>query len=68
MTLLKKLQAYTDSMLPMHMPGGKRRFASALPYHLDVTEVEGLDDLHDAHGILAKMQFLNLEKFKTCKK
>lgn len=56
MTLLEKLQAYSDSMLPMHMPGGKRRFASALPYHLDVTEAEGLDDLHDAHGILADMQ------------
>lgn len=56
MTLLKKLQAYTDTMLPMHMPGGKRRFDSALPYHLDVTEVDGLDDLHDAHGILAEMQ------------
>jgi len=56
MTLLKKLQAYSETLLPMHMPGGKRRFASALPYHLDVTEVEGLDDLHDAHGILAKMQ------------
>ncbi len=56
MTLLETLQAYTDTMLPMHMPGGKRRFASPLPYHLDVTEVEGLDDLHDAHGILADMQ------------
>ena len=56
MTLLKKLQAYSDTLLPMHMPGGKRRFASALPYHLDVTEVEGLDDLHDAQGILADMQ------------
>ena len=56
MTLLEKLQAYSDSMLPMHMPGGKRRFASDLPYHLDVTEVEGLDDLHDAQGILADMQ------------
>ncbi len=56
MTLLEKLQAYSDSMLPMHMPGGKRRFASDLPYHLDVTEVEGLDDLHDAKGILADMQ------------
>lgn len=56
MTLLEKLRSYTDTLLPMHMPGGKRRFPSELPYRLDVTEVAGLDDLHDAHGILAEMQ------------
>ena len=56
MTLLEHLKSYTDTMLPMHMPGGKRRFASDLPYRWDVTEVEGTDDLHDPHGILAEMQ------------
>jgi arginine/lysine/ornithine decarboxylase len=39
----------------MHMPGGKRRFASELPYQWDVTEVEGTDDLHDPEGILLEM-------------
>lgn len=56
MTIFEHLQAYAPTMLPMHMPGGKRRFASALPYHLDVTEVEGMDNLHDAQGILAQAQ------------
>ena len=56
MTLLEHLKAYTNTLLPMHMPGGKRRFASDLPYQWDVTEVEGTDDLHDPHGILAEMQ------------
>ncbi len=56
MTLLEHLKSYTHTMLPMHMPGGKRRFASDLPYRWDVTEVEGTDDLHDPHGILAEMQ------------
>lgn len=56
MTLLEKLNSYSKTLLPMHMPGGKRRFPSELPYHLDVTEVEGLDDLHSPCGILAEMQ------------
>ena len=56
MTLLEHLKQYTQTTLPMHMPGGKRRFASELPYQWDVTEVEGTDDLHDPHGILLEMQ------------
>ena len=56
MTLLEHLKAYTNTLLPMHMPGGKRRFASQLPYEWDVTEVEGTDDLHDPRGILLEMQ------------
>ena len=55
MTLLEHLKAYTNTLLPMHMPGGKRRFASDLPYRWDVTEVEGTDDLHDPEGILLEM-------------
>ena len=41
--------------VPMHMPGHKRmlRPSDALPYDWDITEIEGADDLHDAHGILA---------------
>lgn len=56
MTLTEYLQAYAPTVLPMHMPGGKRNFPSALPYGLDVTEVEGLDDLHHPTGILARLQ------------
>ena len=55
MTLLEHLKAYTNTLLPMHMPGGKRRFASDLPYRWDVTEAEGTDDLHDPEGILLEM-------------
>lgn len=54
--LLPLLTRYGGTMLPMHMPGGKRNFASALPYGLDVTEVEGLDDLHDPHGVLLALE------------
>lgn len=53
--LWKQLRDYAASgMLPMHMPGHKRRLlpAPGLPFQWDMTEVEGVDDLHDAQGIL----------------
>lgn len=39
---------------PFHMPGHKRQNLTGvkLPYEKDYTEVEGLDDLHHAEGIL----------------
>lgn len=41
-------------LYPFHMPGHKRSLmpSAALPYDIDLTEVKGTDDLHDAHGIL----------------
>ncbi|MCH5183903.1 MAG: aminotransferase class I/II-fold pyridoxal phosphate-dependent enzyme [Oscillospiraceae bacterium] len=58
--LLPLLERYAPTMLPMHMPGGKRRFAGhdghLLPYGLDVTEVEGLDDLHHPRGVLLALE------------
>lgn len=58
--LLPLLERYAPTMLPMHMPGSKRRFSGLakplLPYGLDVTEVEGLDDLHDPHGVLLALE------------
>ena len=51
------LEYARSDLLPMHMPGHKRRGSPSgenLPFALDVTEVEGMDDLHDAHGILAE--------------
>ena len=53
--LLEQLKHYTETGLyPMHMPGHKRRVAPApeLPFGWDMTEVEGVDDLHEAEGIL----------------
>lgn len=41
------------------MPGHKRntkRFGQGLPYGLDITEIEGFDDLHHADGILKEAQ------------
>ncbi|MDO4416687.1 MAG: beta-eliminating lyase-related protein [Eubacteriales bacterium] len=53
--LQSQLEKYNaGGLYPFHMPGHKRRMAPApgLPYTLDVTEVPGTDDLHDARGIL----------------
>ena len=56
-TLLDKLKTHCPAMLPMHMPGHKRNAALA-PYLADlgaawdVTEVDGLDDLHHPEGVL----------------
>lgn len=42
-------------VVPMHMPGHKRNTAMLgcdLPYDIDITEIDGFDNLHDAHGVL----------------
>ena len=61
-TLLEKLLALRESgVLPMHMPGHKRNTALA-PYlgtlgaSLDITEIDGFDNLHEPQGILLDAQ------------
>lgn len=56
--LESQLKSYSESGLyPLHMPGHKRRLAPspqlAAPTTWDMTEVPGVDDLHEAEGILA---------------
>ena len=57
--LLDQLKAYAAGPLyPMHMPGHKRRLGdTSLPFAWDVTEVEGVDDLHEAEGILKEAMY-----------
>ncbi len=55
MTIFQKLIEYSSShRYPFHMPGHKRAesFPSVLPLELDITEIPGFDNLHDAEGIL----------------
>lgn len=48
--------AETD-MYPFHMPGHKRRMLSDdPPEKIDITEIDGFDDLHHAEGILSEAQ------------
>ena len=60
MNLYERLAAYRDGgTYPMHMPGHKRntaRFNMENPYGLDITEIEGFDDLHQPEGILREGQ------------
>ncbi|MBQ3126192.1 MAG: aminotransferase class I/II-fold pyridoxal phosphate-dependent enzyme [Clostridia bacterium] len=54
MRLYDTLAAYsrTDAV-PMHMPGHKRQNYDYLAgAHLDITEIDGFDNLHDAEGLL----------------
>lgn len=58
--LLNKLTAYSESnFYPYHMPGHKRASAGNLPAEwtaLDITEIDGFDNLHQAEGILKELQ------------
>ena len=55
--LEKKLIDYSKSNIyPFHMPGHKRRLESCNPYELDITEIEGFDNLHHSEGVLKEAQ------------
>ena len=51
--LYRKLKEYANTgYYPFHMPGHKRNTAligSELPYELDITEIDGFDDLHHSN-------------------
>ena len=57
MDLKQKLLQYgSEDIYPMHMPGHKRNLnmvSMGEPYAIDITEIHGFDDLHDAKGALA---------------
>lgn len=58
--LQKKLEEYyNEDYLPMHMPGHKRNIkllGEKLPYKIDITEIDGFDDLHHANGIIKNIE------------
>lgn len=58
--LFDKLEAYRKGdIYPCHMPGHKRKASGKLPAALagiDITEIEGFDNLHHPEGILRELQ------------
>ena len=58
--LFEKLSQYAgEGIYPYHMPGHKRRSCGMLPeelYKIDITEIDGFDNLHRAEGILRMAQ------------
>lgn len=72
--LAYKLKEYVSSgILPMHMPGHKRRVPKEIEemmtdiYNMDLTEVEGTDNLHDATGIIKDSMEFTKNIYKTKK-
>nr|WP_279380767.1 aminotransferase class V-fold PLP-dependent enzyme [Mobilitalea sibirica] len=52
------VQYSKEGYYPMHMPGHKRNtglLSMVDPYSIDITEVDGFDNLHQAEGILKKL-------------
>ena len=58
--IFDKLKNYSDSdYYAYHMPGHKRNLDlmdGTSPYRIDITEIDGFDDLHHAEGILKEAQ------------
>ena len=52
--LYERLRKYAASdFYPWHMPGHKRRLVEFdNPFSMDITEIDGFDDLHHPEGIL----------------
>lgn len=60
-SLLCQLNEYNKTRIPMHMPGHKRNedlLGTALPYGIDITEIDGFDNLHDMQGVLKETAVL----------
>ena len=59
-SLFAKLKNYSESdYYAFHMPGHKRNLdlmQGTSPYRIDITEIDGFDDLHHAEGILKEAQ------------
>ena len=59
-TLYDTLVTYSESdFYPYHMPGHKRRKnmgAASDFFKLDITEIDGFDNLHQAEGIIRRAQ------------
>lgn len=69
--LYDKLKKYSKSgVYPFHMPGHKRNTAlsdGTMPYEIDLTEIDGFDNLHNAEGCILEVQNLT-ERLYNVKK
>ena len=58
--LYHQLKSYSKKdYYPFHMPGHKRNPFSLeknIPWEMDITEIDGFDNLHHPEGILAEVQ------------
>ena len=58
--LIDDLEEYAQSdYYPFHMPGHKRKSLSfPNPYEIDITEIDGFDNLHHAEDISSTIESL----------
>ena len=62
--LYEKLKDYSGSgIYPFHMPGHKRIKTDDLPCDIDITEIDGFDNLHEPAGCLWELQKTAAELF-----
>ena len=55
--MIDKIKSYTASgVYPFHMPGHKRTAHPDLPFSLDMTEIDGFDNLHHPQGCIQKIE------------
>lgn len=68
-TIYHSLLEYSNqNICPMHMPGHKRNSKGMginLPFDLDITEINGFDNLHDPEGMILKSQELAASLYKS---
>lgn len=69
--LYDKLKIYSESgVYPFHMPGHKRNpmlCDGIMPYEIDITEIDGFDNLHNAEGCILEVQNLAEELYNVRK-
>ena len=64
----QKLKELAQSdVYPFHMPGHKRQLSGFFPYELDITEIEGFDNLHHAKGLLFEAQQYAAQMYQSRK-
>lgn len=57
MSIYDNLLEYSKSdYYAFHMPGHKRQSLDGLPSNIDITEIDGFDDLHEPEGIILEEQ------------
>ncbi len=44
-----------SDIYPFHMPGHKRRLSGFNPYSIDITEIDGFDNMHEPEGLIAAL-------------
>ncbi len=72
--LLKKLMEYGESdYYPFHMPGHKRQYHGSFaidfpnPFSIDITEIDGFDNLHHPEGILKESMEWASRVYGSCR-